>query len=963
MAVIRALLRSKRMSEDKNQLEDPRGVEGHELDWMALHIDPALEPTPSTPPINVTKQEHLWYIVDLEPPSMRKEPETGIPPSSTSIWRDMVGFAPRPTNSSSGGNENNNTSSSNNYDYAQRAVEWIRSREMGDSGEGQPNKAARILHYRRRLACLTDDEVSEEEHRWDTEIREVAGRLKEAIEATAAHIFSGNMKLSGDWKDTKILVWSTTCQLDKSLKSDAERFPVCFLLYHDNGRWVISRHQLEAVLGLWQWSLKRGDNPKEAFSRKIFMVAEAGKKEELTSVIRLWITQTLPINEHETNSCPFPASTQTPSGSVTQADSPGFLPVLSIATSICLENTSKGRVILSTPAIVSPLKLIAQDIFTLFMNRVAGVIEPLKDVEPRTRRGQGTDLGISTNKPFFGLTEQNIEVLTEIFVAADLGTREDALVSIIPSLLHRQKLSLSEEVAQRSLHAAKVERQSGNLQKCEDILQGLLQFQDPNLETLVIQSIGELYRHSIRSSKKSDQELGHRVGVELSRRELLSDEAKAMQKYYKAVAEYLENSTNRQQTPPSQDIRDDEPWGNLERNLSQEEARPFGLLLMAKYDLSKAPRNRKQRVMEWAIQKNCPELIEDLRNITKSLSNIWDPLKDTNNPTPLFWAINVGCDAKTFQSVMDWPDVKIEWEDKEQKVPLVAAVIEGYVEHVRILLQAGADVNAQAGEYGSALQAASAGGYNNITELLLNKGAKINTQNGRYKNALGAAIAMGHDNIAELLLDQGADIDVPSGEYNNALAAAIAMGRDKIAELLLDRGADINSQSGKYNNALGAAIATGHDKVAELLLDRGADINVQSGEYNNALAAAIAMGRDKIAELLLIRGADINTQSGEYGNALGAAIAAGRDKVAELLLDRGADINAKFGIYGTALQAASYYGHEEIVKLLLDRGANIDARAGRCGTALRIASFRGHHGIAKLLLDRRAKQVNVNQQK
>ena len=40
-----------------------------------------------------------------------------------------------------------------------------------------------------------------------------------------------------------------------------------------------------------------------------------------------------------------------------------------------------------------------------------------------------------------------------------------------------------------------------------------------------------------------------------------------------------------------------------------------------------------------------------------------------------------------------------------------------------MLLDKGADVNAQGGEYGNALQAASAGGHEAVVRLLVDKGA------------------------------------------------------------------------------------------------------------------------------------------------------------------------------------------------------------------------------------------------
>ena len=76
----------------------------------------------------------------------------------------------------------------------------------------------------------------------------------------------------------------------------------------------------------------------------------------------------------------------------------------------------------------------------------------------------------------------------------------------------------------------------------------------------------------------------------------------------------------------------------------------------------------------------------------------------------------------------------------------------------------GADVNAQGGEYGNALQAASDGGHEAIEKLLIEKGADVSAQGGYYGYALHAASLRGHEAIAKLLIEKGADV--------NALQAA-----------------------------------------------------------------------------------------------------------------------------------------------------------------------------------------------
>ncbi|KAK8038561.1 hypothetical protein PG993_006972 [Apiospora rasikravindrae] len=66
------------------------------------------------------------------------------------------------------------------------------------------------------------------------------------------------------------------------------------------------------------------------------------------------------------------------------------------------------------------------------------------------------------------------------------------------------------------------------------------------------------------------------------------------------------------------------------------------------------------------------------------------------------------------------------------------------------------DVNAQGGEYGNALQAASLRGHQEVVRLLLEKGADVHAQGGQYGNALQAAIAEGRDDTVRLLRQNGA---------------------------------------------------------------------------------------------------------------------------------------------------------------------------------------------------------------
>ncbi|KIW85537.1 hypothetical protein Z517_00929 [Fonsecaea pedrosoi CBS 271.37] len=146
--------------------------------------------------------------------------------------------------------------------------------------------------------------------------------------------------------------------------------------------------------------------------------------------------------------------------------------------------------------------------------------------------------------------------------------------------------------------------------------------------------------------------------------------------------------------------------------------------------------------------------------------------------------------------------------------------LRGYRSLVKnILAEGGADVNAQGGDFGNALQAASYRAYQQIVERLLEAGADVNAQGGHFGNALQAASWSGDQQIVERLLEAGAD-------------------------RLLEAGADVNAQGGKYGNALRAALHRNRHGVANMLRKAGANViprpPVDSGDNDDRDADADA---------------------------------------------------------------------------------------------------------------------------
>lgn len=164
------------------------------------------------------------------------------------------------------------------------------------------------------------------------------------------------------------------------------------------------------------------------------------------------------------------------------------------------------------------------------------------------------------------------------------------------------------------------------------------------------------------------------------------------------------------------------------------------------------------------------------------------------------------------------------------KSSLILAISYGHCHIVTLLLEKGADVDLVT-EYGDwsfegaiALQTPCEASFEAIGGLLLDRGANINAQAGLYGTALQAACCNINQVIVRLLLDRGANINARGGEYGNALQAACYSGNEVIVRLLLDRGANINVRGGHYFNVLQAIRCEYYKVIVQLLLYRGAKL-------------------------------------------------------------------------------------------------------------------------------------------
>jgi hypothetical protein len=133
---------------------------------------------------------------------------------------------------------------------------------------------------------------------------------------------------------------------------------------------------------------------------------------------------------------------------------------------------------------------------------------------------------------------------------------------------------------------------------------------------------------------------------------------------------------------------------------------------------------------------------------------------------------------------------------RRSEVEVTEAVVKAAAENVRsgrdiiILLLEQCDSEAQVTKgVINALQAISVEGHEAVVKLLLDRGANANAQGGHFSNALYEASVEGHEAVVKLLLDRGANANAQGGHFSNALYEASARGHEAVVKLLLDKGA------------------------------------------------------------------------------------------------------------------------------------------------------------------------------
>lgn len=174
---------------------------------------------------------------------------------------------------------------------------------------------------------------------------------------------------------------------------------------------------------------------------------------------------------------------------------------------------------------------------------------------------------------------------------------------------------------------------------------------------------------------------------------------------------------------------------------------------------------------------------------------------------------------------------------------LFRAAKSGSVEAARAAIQAGADANVECGcdnDYDhydwTPLHFAVQNGNVGMVKMLLDAGADVNTGankgSGFHWVSLQAAIAQGNAELVEILLQAGARVnalwDYSFGSYLHYAAAK--SGNVEIVKALIRAGANVNAKYDGWTPLMLAARCNGNIEIVKVLINAGADVNATT-EY------------------------------------------------------------------------------------------------------------------------------------
>jgi ankyrin repeat protein len=258
----------------------------------------------------------------------------------------------------------------------------------------------------------------------------------------------------------------------------------------------------------------------------------------------------------------------------------------------------------------------------------------------------------------------------------------------------------------------------------------------------------------------------------------------------------------------------------------------------------------------------------------------------TDSMTPLHYAVDAGRLAAA--SLLIDRGADLHAVNVKSETSLHIAALKGNAAAVKLLLAHGADVTKREMRHRTPLYLACNWGKDLETvKLLIDAGSDVNDKNVNGEIVLVSTLYYGGNEIIDLLIDRGATIPDDSEILSRVIWVTASNGLDRPFSMAVEKS---NEQNLKWWGwvSMDACARGGSVAIAKSLIAKGHDIKSKNRYGVGPLHIAAENGRTKLVEFLLSKGAEIDEPSRTGKTALHFALEGGHEDLAVLLVRKGA---------------------------------------------------------------------------
>ncbi len=216
-------------------------------------------------------------------------------------------------------------------------------------------------------------------------------------------------------------------------------------------------------------------------------------------------------------------------------------------------------------------------------------------------------------------------------------------------------------------------------------------------------------------------------------------------------------------------------------------------------------------------------------------------------------------DVKKIQALLQADPKLVAEQDNSGDTPLHVACLHGQLNAAKVLIDAGADVNAKnnygaftPGDLGNVF---SSNNHQDPVILLNVHGVDTRDMKNGYTPLDLCLFSVRHKELSQLLVSKGADVNAQAASGATPLFFAVLRDQPEDVKFLIDKGANVNAADAYGDTILDAALHLQFGSMIQILVDRGADVNAKDQSEHRPLTYALQMDDQRWANLLKKHGA------------------------------------------------------------------------------------------------------------